>query len=457
MCLTSAVGGITRVSFPASALPDHAHAGQFVWLHAPAASLLEFHPFTLSSAPADPVRTLHIKDMGAGTFTGALARLPAQALALASRQGLDGGNAGSDASGADVGLAAVGQRGLECDIDVAIDGPYGAPLVMAAAAESGARTLILVAGGVGITPCISILVDLFARARALNHHPRGGADAVPRGDDRRRFSDANADLAAARSDAAIGGSSSSGSGTSGSGSISGSACGEATDAALTFVDARNRPVSAAGLAAHRAKVERAEARTRAAATDRIGTGASDGADDGDDENENEDDEDADVIEAMQGAARKPSYGAADDASAGVKLRLSSLSSTSSASSLSSSLDDALLSGASSDASSSVPLPLPGAISSSAAAPTGIGALRRIVLVWCVRDIRTCAAFADALHACARLHAFAAFDLHLHVRSNFMLSFRFVALSPPQLHCAVALETVRILIHCQIMQRNHRIL
>ena len=50
--------------------------GQYVYINIPAISVLEWHPFTLSSAPADAAgsssvgaSTLHIKGMGAGTFT----------------------------------------------------------------------------------------------------------------------------------------------------------------------------------------------------------------------------------------------------------------------------------------------------------------------------------------------------------------------------------------------------
>ncbi len=41
----------------------------------PAVSLVQWHPFTVSSAPSDETRTFHIKDMGAGTWTHDLATL----------------------------------------------------------------------------------------------------------------------------------------------------------------------------------------------------------------------------------------------------------------------------------------------------------------------------------------------------------------------------------------------
>ncbi|CAN0463399.1 unnamed protein product, partial [Hapterophycus canaliculatus] len=47
-------------------------AGQYVFINVPSISLLEWHPFTISSCPDDRETTHYIKDMGPTTFTGKL-------------------------------------------------------------------------------------------------------------------------------------------------------------------------------------------------------------------------------------------------------------------------------------------------------------------------------------------------------------------------------------------------
>ena len=75
-------------------------AGQYLYLNVPAISSLEWHPFTISSAPSDGRVTCHIKmaPMGRHTFTGKLL-----SLAEVVRSGV------LDAS----------------DVHVNVDGPYG--------------------------------------------------------------------------------------------------------------------------------------------------------------------------------------------------------------------------------------------------------------------------------------------------------------------------------------------
>ncbi len=47
---------------------EHFEAGSYCFLNFPELSLLQWHPFSISSAPGAPL-TFHIKGMGAGTFT----------------------------------------------------------------------------------------------------------------------------------------------------------------------------------------------------------------------------------------------------------------------------------------------------------------------------------------------------------------------------------------------------
>jgi len=96
-------------------------AGQYAFINLPWVSRFESHPFTISSAPSDKQITFHIKDMGGDTFTGNLK---------------------------DLSYRGVGQT-------ISLDGPYGSPPDM----TKYSRVLI-VAGGIGVTPCHSIFREM---------------------------------------------------------------------------------------------------------------------------------------------------------------------------------------------------------------------------------------------------------------------------------------------------------
>jgi len=136
--------GVTRLEIASRAAFAHAGGrhwpGQYAFVNLPGVALLEWHPFTLSAPPhtrdaatGETVATFHIKDMGPGTWTHRLAQL-----ALAHGRG------GAPAA----------------DLPISVDGPYGR-----AGHYSERQTLILVAGGIGVTPLHSIVADLHARAR----------------------------------------------------------------------------------------------------------------------------------------------------------------------------------------------------------------------------------------------------------------------------------------------------
>jgi len=88
---------------------------------------LQWHPFSISSAPFNPYISFHIKDMAKLSWTRRLGALA------------------TDGS-------------FETGLVVNIDGPYGYP-----PEYLNYEVLILVAGGVGVTPVHSILLDLFKR------------------------------------------------------------------------------------------------------------------------------------------------------------------------------------------------------------------------------------------------------------------------------------------------------
>ena len=125
--------GVTTLAFDRSAF-DHVAPAQYVFLCVPELGIAERHPFTISSAPAAAERTLHIKALNGGvaestTFTDRLAQM--------------------------VSAGGVGALG-----DVRVDGPYGSAGDLTATEE-----LVLVAGGIGVTPIHSVFAELLALAQ----------------------------------------------------------------------------------------------------------------------------------------------------------------------------------------------------------------------------------------------------------------------------------------------------
>jgi len=125
--------GVTTLTFEPQAF-DHLAPAQYIFLCVPSLGLAERHPFTISSAPSASQRTLHIKALNGGvanasTFTDKLAQL--------------------------VQAGGVSQLG-----DVRVDGPYGSAGDLTASKE-----LVLVAGGIGVTPIISVFSELLALAK----------------------------------------------------------------------------------------------------------------------------------------------------------------------------------------------------------------------------------------------------------------------------------------------------
>lgn len=118
--------GVTEVAFvmsAASQAPLRFEAGQFIFLNIPEIASLEFHPFTVSASPLDAHSTCHIKAVESeAQFTSKLHQLA---------------------------LDYEGRLGLPA---VHVDGPYGLPLDFTAH-----TSLLLVGGGIGITPLHSIL------------------------------------------------------------------------------------------------------------------------------------------------------------------------------------------------------------------------------------------------------------------------------------------------------------
>lgn len=99
--------------------------GMYLFINCPSISTHEWHPFTISSAPGDNYVSIHVRK--AGDWTGALHRL----------------------------IADCHENKSEYP-DVYLDGPVGAPTQD----YHRYKTVICVAGGIGVTPFASILKDV---------------------------------------------------------------------------------------------------------------------------------------------------------------------------------------------------------------------------------------------------------------------------------------------------------
>jgi NAD(P)H-flavin reductase len=138
-------GRITELRLEA---PFQFSPGHYLFINVAQVSVSQWHPFTISSAGPDI--TLHIKDMGPGTWTNQLASLVAAASDSISAASPRATHATDHSNIASLGLT------------VSLDGPCGLPIDF-----TQYESVILVAGGIGITPCKSIF-------EALQHNARHG-------------------------------------------------------------------------------------------------------------------------------------------------------------------------------------------------------------------------------------------------------------------------------------------
>ena len=119
------------------------HPGQIAWVQIPEISFLNWHPFTIASAPGD--RNAVIAVRGLGGYTKRIQSLVSNA---EKSQG--------DVNAEEMGTTII--SGTQARIR--IDGPYGVGAI-----QWGLHPVtVLVAGGIGITPGISIASHIFNRA-----------------------------------------------------------------------------------------------------------------------------------------------------------------------------------------------------------------------------------------------------------------------------------------------------
>ena len=125
---------VGRLTVSANMTPK---AGQYVFLNLPAVSLLQWHPFSVSSVPEPAAGgqgstfSVHMLDMGKSTFTNAACNLIASS-AYANQP-----------------------------IQVRLDGPFGNLSIP----HTDYPTLVFVAGGIGFTPIASLLGEVLASER----------------------------------------------------------------------------------------------------------------------------------------------------------------------------------------------------------------------------------------------------------------------------------------------------
>jgi len=126
-------------------------AGQYIYLSCPEVSYFQWHPFTLTSAPEEDYISVHIRVVG--DFTSALAK-----------------SVGCEFESKDEKESPVGGKVVPPPLNrvlprVMVDGPFGS------ASEDFLKfeTVLLVGGGIGVTPFASILKSIWYRMNNFNN------------------------------------------------------------------------------------------------------------------------------------------------------------------------------------------------------------------------------------------------------------------------------------------------
>jgi predicted ferric reductase len=109
-------------------------SGQYVFLCVPAISSLQWHPFTISSSPHEPMVSFHIKALGDWT-------LKLQSMVSAASAGAE----------------------VAAPFDVLVDGPYGGVSIDIKNSSTYSH-FVLFSGGIGVTPMRSIVNWLYYEA-----------------------------------------------------------------------------------------------------------------------------------------------------------------------------------------------------------------------------------------------------------------------------------------------------
>lgn len=120
-----------------------AKPGDHVFINIPGVSLLEWHPFTVSSySPEEATYSVHMRSMGPNTWTSRAVRNAREALQASGVQGDGQVYASGPEHAADIARNFL----------IKVDGPYGQAHPL-----DDYEQVILIAGGIGVTPCAALL------------------------------------------------------------------------------------------------------------------------------------------------------------------------------------------------------------------------------------------------------------------------------------------------------------
>lgn len=141
-------------------------AGQWLFIQVPEISSLQWHPFTITSAPEDPYVSVHIRQVGDWTHAlGERIGVGPSVVASLTKAAMNGSE--KEIQG---GIAEGRGDFVEFDPSnqalpsVRIDGPYGAP----AEDVFDSEVAVLVGAGIGVTPFASILKHIWYRQKKGN-------------------------------------------------------------------------------------------------------------------------------------------------------------------------------------------------------------------------------------------------------------------------------------------------
>lgn len=120
-------GDIVEISFPKTSALDY-DPGQFLMIAIPKLGFSQFHPFSISSSPHEKSVTMHTKAIGGWTH---------RLMELAKK---------------------------ESKVNILIEGPYG-KLAVDVNDTNRYKMVVLIAGGIGVTPLMSIANDLLQQVK----------------------------------------------------------------------------------------------------------------------------------------------------------------------------------------------------------------------------------------------------------------------------------------------------
>ena len=130
-------------------------AGQFGWINIPAIDPISWHPFSMVPMKDEIGVRFVIKSNGPNTWTGNLLSLsPASTLTLTESSTDFGSINSTETEG-----KSLLEKSQDSPIEVHLDGPYGQLSIN----PSNYGRIVLIAGGVGITPMASIFFDIAIR------------------------------------------------------------------------------------------------------------------------------------------------------------------------------------------------------------------------------------------------------------------------------------------------------